>query len=197
MGLSVTDPTRMSRWKISCRCTGIQTYKYDPYRGAAPAYTALIRGETAAMIANLSGATAQAGAGNVQRSSRRRGPQRSKARPDLADRRGVRRAGLLDRPLGGVCSGLANLPQSARRQALRAAASRILATPEMVREPTRRTRWSANDMTSEQFVQLSSDDDYGELGTHQIKAAGITAAADDQVLNRGHHGAQSQKAAPL
>src|SRR5262245_46852158 len=54
-----------------------------PYRGAVPAYTALLRDEILGMIANLASATGHANAGKA-RIIAAAGPQRSKVRPDLA-----------------------------------------------------------------------------------------------------------------
>jgi tripartite-type tricarboxylate transporter receptor subunit TctC len=149
------------------RRTGIRLI-HVPYRGAAPAYTALIRGDTAVMIANLSGATAQAGAGNVKIIAAA-GPKRSKARPDLPTIAESGVPGFSTSAWWGVF-GPANLPQPIV-DALRAEISRILDTPEMVKIYETNTM-ERNDMTSEQFAAFIRDDI--DNWTHQIKAAGIT-----------------------
>ena len=149
------------------RRTGIRLI-HVPYRGAAPAYTALICGDTAVMIANLSGATAQAGAGNVKIIAAA-GPKRSKARPDLPTIAESGVPGFSTSAWWGVF-GPANLPQPIV-DALRAEISRILDTPEMVKIYETNTM-ERNDMTSEQFAAFIRDDI--DNWTHQIKAAGIT-----------------------
>jgi tripartite-type tricarboxylate transporter receptor subunit TctC len=139
-----------------------------PYRGAAPAYTALIRGETAVMIANLSGATGQAEAGNV-RIIAAAGPHRSKARPDLPT---VAESGVPGFSTGawwGVF-GPAGLPRPLVER-IRADISSMLATPEMQRIYAANTM-ERDEMALEEFAKFIRDD--VENWARQIKAAGIT-----------------------
>ena len=72
-----------------------------PYRGAAPAYTALLRNETAVMIANLSGATGHAEAGTV-RIIAGAGPHPVENAARSPDGRRIRCPGLLDRRMVGI-----------------------------------------------------------------------------------------------
>jgi len=138
-----------------------------PYRGAAPAYTALLRGETAVMIANLSGATGHANAGTV-RIIAAAGPQRSKARPDLATiaEQGV--PGFSTGAWWGVF-GPANLPAPITAK-IRGEITRMLGTPEMQRIFAANTM-ELVEMTQEQFAQFIRDD--LDNWARQIKAAGI------------------------
>lgn len=147
--------------------TGIQLI-HIPYRGAAPAYTALIRNDVAVMIANLSGATAQAEAGNV-RIIAAAGPHRSKARPDLPT---VAESGVPGFSTGAWWGmfGPRNLPGPVVDK-IRADLSRILDTPEMQKIYEINTM-ERDDMTPGQFVQYIHDDT--ENWARQIKAAGIT-----------------------
>jgi len=146
--------------------TGTQLM-HIPYRGAAPAYTALIRGDTAVMIANLSGATAQAEAGNV-RIIAAAGPHRSKARPELPT---IAESGVPGFSTGAWWGmlGPANLPRAVVDK-IRAELSRILATPEMQKIYDLNTM-ERDDMTPEQFAQFIRDDTAN--WARQIKAAGI------------------------
>ena len=146
--------------------TGTQMM-HIPYRGAAPAYTALLRNETTVMVANLSGALGQAEAGNV-RIIAAAGPHRSKARPDLPT---VAESGVPGFSTGAWWGmfGPANLPRPLVDK-IRAELSRILATPEMQKIFTNNTM-EREDMTSEQFVQFIRDD--LDNWARQIKAAGI------------------------
>lgn len=147
--------------------TGIQLI-HIPYRGAAPAYTALIRNDVAVMIANLSGATAQAEAGNV-RIIAAAGPYRSKARPDLPT---IAESGVPGFSTGAWWGmfGPRNLPGPVVDK-IRADLSRILDTPEMQKIYEINTM-ERDDMTPGQFVQYIHDDT--ENWARQIKAAGIT-----------------------
>jgi tripartite-type tricarboxylate transporter receptor subunit TctC len=138
-----------------------------PYRGAAPAYTALIRNETAVMIANLSGAVAQAEAGNV-RIIAAAGPHRSKARPDLATIAESGVPGFSTSAWWGVF-GPANLPRPLVDK-LRSDLTRILATPEMQKIYETNTM-EREEMTPDQFARFIQGDI--ENWTRQIKAAGI------------------------
>jgi tripartite-type tricarboxylate transporter receptor subunit TctC len=146
--------------------TGTQMM-HIPYRGAAPAYTALIRNETTVMVANLSGAMNQAEAGNV-RIIAAAGPHRSKARPDLPT---VAESGVPGFSTGAWWGmfGPANLPRPVVEK-IRTELSRILATPEMQKIFATNTM-EREDMTQEQFVQFIRDDLAN--WARQIKAAGI------------------------
>jgi tripartite-type tricarboxylate transporter receptor subunit TctC len=146
--------------------TGTQMM-HIPYRGAAPAYTALIRNETTVMVANLSGAMSQAEAGNV-RIIAAAGPHRSKARPDLPT---VAESGVPGFATGAWWGmfGPANLPRPLVDK-IRGELSRILATPEMQKIFATNTM-EREDMTPEQFVQFIRDD--LDNWARQIKAAGI------------------------
>jgi tripartite-type tricarboxylate transporter receptor subunit TctC len=138
-----------------------------PYRGAAPAYTALLRNETAVMIANLSGATGHAEAGTV-RIIAGAGPHRSKMRPDLPT---VAESGVPGFSTGAWWGlfGPANLPRPIVDK-IRAEVSRLLGTPEMQKVFAANTM-ELVDMTQEQFVRFIRDDleNWGQ----QIEAAGI------------------------
>jgi tripartite-type tricarboxylate transporter receptor subunit TctC len=146
--------------------TGTQMV-HIPYRGAAPAYTALIRNETTVMIANLSGAVGQAEAGNV-RIIAAAGPHRSKARPDLPT---VAESGVPGFATGAWWGmfGPANLPRPLVEK-IRADVSKILATPEMQKIFEINTM-ERDEMTTEQFAQFIRDDIAN--WARQIKAAGI------------------------
>ncbi len=146
--------------------TGTQLM-HIPYRGAAPAYTALIRSETAVMIANLSGATAQAEAGNV-RIIAAAGPHRSKTLPDLPT---IAESGVPGFSTGAWWGmfGPANLPGAVVAK-IRAELSRILATTEMQKVYAINTM-ELDEMTPEQFAQFIRDDTAN--WARQIKAAGI------------------------
>ena len=148
------------------RRTGVQL-THVPYRGATPAYNALIRDEVAVMIANLSGAIAQADAGNV-RIIAAAGPHRSKARPDLPT---VAESGVPGFSTGawwGVL-GPAKLPDAVVAK-IRTDLTRVLDSPEMKKIYGINTM-ERDDMTTAQFAQFIRDDT--EYWTRQIKAAGI------------------------
>ncbi len=148
------------------RRTGVQL-THVPYRGATPAYNALIRDEVAVMIANLSGAIAQADAGNV-RIIAAAGPHRSKARPDLPT---VAESGVPGFSTGawwGVL-GPAKLPDAVVAK-IRTDLTRVLDTPAMKKIYGINTM-ERDDMTTAQFAQFIRDDT--EYWTRQIKAAGI------------------------
>lgn len=147
--------------------TGVKMM-HIPYRGAAPAYTALIRGEIAVMIANLSGASAQAEAGNVKIIAAA-GPMRSKARPDLPT---IAESGVPGFATGGWWGvfGPANLPRSVV-DVLRADLSRVLVTPEMLKIYETNTT-ERDDMSLDQFAAFIRVDI--DNWARQIKAAGIT-----------------------
>jgi tripartite-type tricarboxylate transporter receptor subunit TctC len=148
------------------RRTGVQL-THVPYRGATPAYNALIRDEVAVMIANLSGAIAQADAGNV-RIIAAAGPHRSKARPDLPT---VAESGVPGFATGawwGVL-GPAKLPAPIVAK-IRTDLTRALDSPEMKKIYDINTM-ERDDMTTAQFTQFIRDDT--EYWAQQIKAAGI------------------------
>ena len=148
------------------RRTGVQL-AHIPYRGATPAYNALIRDEVAVMIANLSGAIAQADAGNV-RIIAAAGPHRSKARPDLPT---VAESGVPGFSTGAWWGllGPAKLPDAVVAK-IRTDLTRVLDSPEMKKIYAINTMERV-DMTTEQFTQFIRDDT--ENWTRQIKAAGI------------------------
>lgn len=148
------------------RRTGIEMM-HLPYRGAAPAYTALLRNETAVMLANLSSATGHANAGTV-RIIAAAGPQRSAARPDLATIAETAVPGFSTSAWWGLF-GPANLPPAVLDK-IRAEVIRIAGTPEMQKI------FQANTLepvgkTPEQYVQFIRED--SDNWARQIKAAGI------------------------
>jgi tripartite-type tricarboxylate transporter receptor subunit TctC len=138
-----------------------------PYRGASPAYTAMLRNEIAVMFANLSGATGHAEGGRV-RIIAAAGPQRSKARPDLAT---VAESGVPGFSTGAWWGlfGPANLPRPIVDK-IREELNRQLGTPEMQKIFAANTM-ERMDMTPEQFAQFIREDldNWARL----IKAAGI------------------------
>jgi tripartite-type tricarboxylate transporter receptor subunit TctC len=138
-----------------------------PYKGAAPAYTALLRNEVSVMIANLSGAAVHEQAGTV-RIIAAAGPQRSKVRPTLATvaEQGV--AGFQTGAWWGIF-GPANLPRPLADK-LRSDIARILDTPEMKKIFQGQTM-ERNDLTPEQFTRFIRAD-LAHWGA-QLKAAGI------------------------
>ncbi len=146
--------------------TGIEIM-HLPYRGAAPAYTALLRGEIQVMLANLSGAAAQESAGTV-RIIAAAGPQRSKVRPALAT---VAESGLPGFSTGswwGVF-GPANLPRPVLDK-IRAEITRALGTPELQKVYATNTM-ELGEMSPEQFARFIRDD--VDHWARQFKAAGI------------------------
>jgi tripartite-type tricarboxylate transporter receptor subunit TctC len=138
-----------------------------PYKGAAPAYTALLRNEVSVLIANLSGAAVHEASGAV-RIIAAAGPQRSRARPQLATvaEQGV--PGFSTGAWWGVF-GPAKLPRPITDK-VRADIGRILETPEMKKIFEAQTM-ERNDLTPEQFAQFIRDDI--DNWARQIKAAGI------------------------
>ena len=146
--------------------TGVQM-THIPYRGAAPAYTALIRGDVAVMIANLSGAATQAEAGNV-RIIAAAGPHRSKARPDLPTVSEFGVPGFSTGAWWGMF-GPANLSAGVAGK-IRKDLALVLDSPEMQKIYETNTL-ERNDMTPDQFVKFIHDDT--ENWARQIKAAGI------------------------
>jgi len=138
-----------------------------PYRGAAPAYTALLRNEISAMIANLSGATGHADAGTV-RIIAAAGSQRTALRPNLPT---VAESGVPGFSTGAWWGlfGPANLP-SAVVDKIRVEVTRILGTSEMQKIYLANTMVLV-EMTPGQLAQFIRDDlnNWARL----IKAAGI------------------------
>jgi tripartite-type tricarboxylate transporter receptor subunit TctC len=138
-----------------------------PYKGAAPAYTALLRNEFAVMLANLSGAAVHEQAGTV-RIIAAAGPQRSKARPELAT---VAEQGVPGFQTGAwwAMFGPANMPRPVADK-VRSDIGCILDTPEMKKIFEGQTM-ERKDLTPEQFAQFIRADlvHWGE----QLKAAGI------------------------
>jgi tripartite-type tricarboxylate transporter receptor subunit TctC len=138
-----------------------------PYRGASPAYTALLRGEIAVMIANLSGAAVHEKAGTV-RIIAAAGPKRSKMRPDLPTIAETDVPGFSTGAWWGVF-GPANLPQGVLDK-IRAEITRMLGTPEMQKVYEANTM-ELIELTPAQFVQYIRDD--ADNWARQFKAAGI------------------------
>ena len=138
-----------------------------PYRGAAPAYTALLRNEILVMIANMGSALPHAGTGAI-RIIAAAGPHRSKMRPDLPT---VAESGVPGFSTGawwGVF-GPAKLPRPILDK-VRAEIARLLATPEM-RKVYETNTMEAVEMSSDQFAQFIRDD--SAHWARQFKAAGI------------------------
>jgi len=139
-----------------------------PYRGAAPAYTAMLRNETAVMIANLSGAAGHAEAGRV-RIIAAAGAQRSAARPDLAT---VAEQGVTGFQTGAWWGLFApgNLPGPVADK-VRADIAKLIDTPEM-KKIFQANTMEHIEMTPEQLVQYIREDT--DTWARLIKAAGIT-----------------------
>ena len=138
-----------------------------PYKGASPAYTAMLRNETAVMIANLSGAAVQAEAGKV-RIIAAAGAQRSAARPDLPT---VAESGVPGFSTGAWWGlfGPAGMPQPVVDK-IRTELTRIMDTPQM------KKIYQTNTMelvprTPEQYAQFIRDD--LKHWEQAIKAAGL------------------------
>jgi tripartite-type tricarboxylate transporter receptor subunit TctC len=139
-----------------------------PYRGASPAYTALLRNEIAVMIANLSGATGHETAGTV-RIIAAAGAQRSRMRPDLPT---VAESGVPGFSTGAwwAAFGPANLPGPVLDK-IRTEIARMLATPE-IRKVYEGNTLETVDLSPEQFAQFIRDD--VDHWARQLKATGIT-----------------------
>jgi len=139
-----------------------------PYRGATPAYTALLRDEILAMIANLASASGHANAGTA-RIIAAAGPRRSRVRPELPT---IAESGVPGFSTGAWWGlfGPANLPPSIYNK-IRTETARLLRTPEVQRVFETNTM-ELVDMTPEQFKQFIRDDT--EHWARQFKAAGIT-----------------------
>ena len=146
--------------------TGIRM-THIPYRGATPAYLALMRNEVAVMISNLGSANAQAAAGNL-RIIAAASARRSKFRPDLPT---IAESGVPGFSTGAWWGmfGPAHLPEPVVAK-LRAGVSHALETPALQKLYTTNTM-ERRDMTLEQFAQFIGEDTAN--WTRQIKAAGI------------------------
>jgi len=138
-----------------------------PYRGATPAYTALLREEILAMIANLASATGHASTGGA-RIIAAAGPQRSKMRPDLPT---IAESGVPGFSTGAWWGlfGPANLPPAIFDR-IRTETARLLGTPEVLKVFETNTM-ELIDMTPEQFKQFIRDDT--EHWARLFKTAGI------------------------
>jgi len=147
--------------------TGIDIM-HIPYRGATPAYTALLRDEILVMIANLASASGHANAG-MARIIAAAGPQRSKVRPELPT---IAESGVPGFSTGAWWGlfGPANLPPAIFDK-IRSETARLLRTPEVQRVLETNTM-ELVDMTPEQLKQFIRDDT--EHWARQFKAAGIT-----------------------
>ena len=146
--------------------TGIRM-THIPYRGATPAYLALMRNEVAIMIGNLGSATAQAAAGNL-RIIAAASAHRSKFRPDLPT---IAESGVPGFSTGAWWGlfGPAHIPEPVVAK-IRAGVAHAMATPALLKLYTTNTM-ERQDMSPEQFVQFIRDDTAN--WTRQIKAAGI------------------------
>lgn len=144
--------------------TGIQM-THIPYRGATPAYLALIRGEIAVLIGNLGSATAQAGNLRIIAAA---SAHRSKFRPDLPT---IAESGVPGFSTGAWWGmfGPAHLPEPVVAK-IRASVSSALDSPALRKLYTTNTM-EREDMTPEQFAQFIRDDTAN--WARQIKAAGI------------------------
>jgi tripartite-type tricarboxylate transporter receptor subunit TctC len=138
-----------------------------PYRGAGPAYTALLRDEILVLIANLASATGHENAGGA-RILAAAGPQRSKARPDLPTIAELGFPGFSTGAWWGLF-GPANLPPAIFNK-IRTETVRLLGTPD-VQKVFQTNTMELSDMTPEQFRQFIRDDT--EHWARQFKAAGI------------------------
>jgi tripartite-type tricarboxylate transporter receptor subunit TctC len=146
--------------------TGVQM-THIPYRGATPAYQALIRGEVEVMIANLSGAEAQEKGGTV-RIIAAASAHRIKARPDLPTVAESGVPGFSTTAWWGVF-GPAKLPTDVVDK-IRTDIAHALDTPEMEKIYQANTM-ERDDMTPEQFSAFIRTD--SENWARQLKAAGI------------------------
>jgi tripartite-type tricarboxylate transporter receptor subunit TctC len=138
-----------------------------PYRGAGPAYTALLRDEILVLIANLASATGHENAGGA-RILAAVGPHRSKARPDLPTIAELGFPGFSTGAWWGLF-GPANLPPAIFNK-IRAETVRLLGTPD-VQKVFQTNTMELSDMTPDQFKQFIRDDT--EHWARQFKAAGI------------------------
>jgi tripartite-type tricarboxylate transporter receptor subunit TctC len=137
-----------------------------PYRGAPPAYTALIRSEISALITNLSGAMVHVNSGAAKVIAAA-GPKRSTFRPDLP---------TVAETVPGFSAGAwwgifgpANLPQPILEK-IRAELTKALTTDEMKKLFETNTVEPIA-MTQPQFVQFINDDQ--AHWARQFKEAGL------------------------
>jgi len=147
--------------------TGIKM-THVPYRGATPAYEALIRGDVAVMIANLGSAHAQEQAGFV-RIIAAAGPNRSKARPGLP---------TVAESVPGFSTGAwwgmfgpAKMPAPVVNKIL-ADLLRNLDTPQMAKIYKANTM-ERQDLSRDQFIEFIRADIRN--WARQIKAVGVTS----------------------
>jgi tripartite-type tricarboxylate transporter receptor subunit TctC len=138
-----------------------------PYRGAGPAYTALLRDEILVLIANLASATGHENAGGA-RILAAVGPHRSKARPDLPTIAELGFPGFSTGAWWGLF-GPADLPPAIFNK-IRTETVRLLGTPD-VQKVFQTNTMELSDMTPEQFRQFIREDT--EHWARQFKAAGI------------------------
>ena len=138
-----------------------------PHKGAAPAYTAILRNEFAVMLANLAGASVHAEAGKV-RIIAAAGPRRSAARPDLPT---VAEAGVPGFSTGAWWGlfGPASIPAPVLDR-IRTEVGRVLDSPE-IKKLYQTNTMELVKMTPVEFEKFI-DDDLKHWG-RQIKAAGI------------------------
>jgi tripartite-type tricarboxylate transporter receptor subunit TctC len=148
------------------RRTSIQM-THLPYKGANPAYTAMLRSEFAVMLSNLSSATVHAEAGKV-RIIAAASAHRSKARPDLPTIAESGVPGFSTTAWWGLF-GPANMPPAIVAK-IRAGVDKALETPELKRLYQINTM-EFEKMTPEQFVKFIGED--LESWGQQIKGAGI------------------------
>jgi len=146
--------------------TGTQMM-HIPYRGSAPAMTALLRGDISLLISNMGSAAPHVKSGAV-RTIAAVGAQRSAIRPDLPT---VAESGLPGFSTGAWWGmfGPANLPPAIADK-LRTEVARILRTPEANKLFESNT-FELIEKSPEQFVQYIRED--LDNWARQIKAAGI------------------------
>lgn len=149
--------------------TGTQIM-HVPYKGATPAYTALLRNEVAVMLGNLASAAGYAQGGAVQIIAAA-GSHRAKARPDLPTIAESGVPGFSISAWWGVF-GPANLPP-ALADKISAEIYRILATPELQKIYETNTM-ELMEKTPQQMAQFVRED--VEKWGRQMRAAGIKAA---------------------
>jgi len=146
--------------------TGIDM-QHIPYKGAAPAYTGLLRSDTAVMFANLAGAIGHEEAGKVKIIAAA-GPQRAKLRPNLPT---VAESGVPGFATGAWWGlfGPANLPKPILDK-IRADVAGNIATPNLQKVFAANTM-ELVELTPAQLAQFIRDDlDYWGRA---IKAAGV------------------------
>lgn len=149
------------------RRTGIDI-THIAYRGAPPAYTALLSGEIAVMITNLAGAETQAATGKAKIIAAA-GATRSTFRPDLPTI-GETVPGFATGAWWGIF-GPANLPKPIIEK-IRAEWARTVNTPEMKKIFETNTLQPV-EMTQEKMVQFIDKDQ--TYWAQQFKQAGLEA----------------------